>query len=183
MDIPVFHDDQHGTAIVVLAGLMNAAEITGRDFDDLKVVVNGAGAAGIASMRLIREYGAKPKNCIMVDSKGVIYKGRTEGMNSFKEELACDTDKRTLLEACEGADVLIGVSRPGIIKEEHIKAMNKDPIIFALANPVPEISPIEAKRIRPDAIVATGRSDYPNQVNNVMCFPFLFRAALDVRAH
>ena len=182
MDIPIFHDDQHGTAIICLAGLINAVELTGKKISDLKVVVNGAGAAGIACLKLIQNYGAKKENSIMVDTKGVIYKGRTDGMNKWKLELAVDTPKRTLLEAVSGSDVFIGVSVKGALTPEMLKNMNKDPIIFAMANPDPEIVPEEARAIRPDAIVATGRSDYPNQINNVLCFPYIFRGALDVRA-
>jgi malate dehydrogenase (oxaloacetate-decarboxylating)(NADP+) len=182
MDIPIFHDDQHGTAIICLAGLINAVELTGKKISDLKVVVNGAGAAGIACLKLIQNYGAKKENCIMVDTKGVIFKGRTDGMNKWKLELAVDTPKRTLLEAVSGSDVFIGVSVKGALTPEMLKNMNKDPIIFAMANPDPEIVPEEARAIRPDAIVATGRSDYPNQINNVLCFPYIFRGALDVRA-
>jgi malate dehydrogenase (oxaloacetate-decarboxylating)(NADP+) len=162
MNIPIFHDDQHGTAIICLAGLINAVEMTGKSFKDLKVVVNGAGAAGIACIKLIINYGAKPENCMMVDTKGVIFKGRTDGMNKWKEELAVDTTKRTLAEAVYGSDVFIGVSVKGALTPEMLKNMNKDPIIFAMANPDPEILPEEARAIRPDAIVATGRSDYPN---------------------
>jgi malate dehydrogenase (oxaloacetate-decarboxylating)(NADP+) len=182
MNIPIFHDDQHGTAIICLAGLINAVELTGKKISDLKVVVNGAGAAGIACLKLIQNYGAKKENCLMVDTKGVIYKGRTDGMNKWKLELAVDTPKRTLLEAVSGSDVFIGVSVKGALTPEMLKKMNKDPIIFAMANPDPEIVPEEARAIRPDAIVATGRSDYPNQINNVLCFPYIFRGALDVRA-
>lgn len=182
MNIPIFHDDQHGTAIICLAGLINAVEMTGKNFKDLKVVVNGAGAAGIACIKLIINYGAKPENCIMVDTKGVIFKGRTDGMNKWKEELAVETNKRTLAEAVHGSDVFIGVSVKGALTPDMLKNMNKDPIIFAMANPDPEILPEEARAIRPDAIVATGRSDYPNQINNVLCFPYIFRGALDVRA-
>lgn len=156
--------------------------MTGKKFKDLKVVVNGAGAAGIACLKLIINYGAQPENCIMVDTKGVIYKGRKEGMSKWKEELAVDTNKRTLAEAVSGSDVFIGVSVKGALSAEMLKKMNKDPIIFAMANPDPEILPEEARAIRPDAIVATGRSDYPNQINNVLCFPYIFRGALDVRA-
>ena len=162
MNIPIFHDDQHGTAIICLAGLINAVELTGKKISDLKVVVNGAGAAGIACLKLIQNYGAKKENCLMVDTKGVIYKGRTDGMNKWKLELAVDTPKRTLLEAVSGSDVFIGVSVKGALTPEMLKKMNKDPIIFAMANPDPEIVPEEARAIRPDAIVATGRSDYPN---------------------
>jgi len=182
MNIPIFHDDQHGTAIICLAGLINAVELTGKKISDLRVVVNGAGAAGIACLKLIQNYGAKKENCIMVDTKGVIYKGRTDGMSKWKEELAVNTPKRTLLEAVSGSDVFIGVSVKGALTPEMLKNMNKDPIIFAMANPDPEIVPEEARAIRPDAIVATGRSDYPNQINNVLCFPYIFRGALDVRA-
>jgi malate dehydrogenase (oxaloacetate-decarboxylating)(NADP+) len=148
----------------------------------LKVVVNGAGAAGIACLKLIQNYGAKHENCLMVDTKGVIFKGRKDGMNKWKDELAVETTKRTLLEAVTGSDVFIGVSVKGALTPEMLKKMNKDPIIFAMANPDPEIVPEEAYAIRPDAIVATGRSDYPNQINNVLCFPYIFRGALDVRA-
>lgn len=182
MNIPVFHDDQHGTAIICLAGLINAAEMSGKRFEDLKVVVNGAGAAGIACLNLIKAYGAHAENCFMVDTKGVIYAGRKEGMNKWKEQQAVETDKRTLAEALDGADVFIGVSVKGALTKDMLVKMNHDPIIFAMANPDPEITPEEATSARADAIVATGRSDYPNQVNNVLCFPFLFRGALDVRA-
>lgn len=156
--------------------------MSGKKFEDLKVVVNGAGAAGIACLNLIKAYGARKENCFMCDTKGVIYQGRKDGMNKWKEEQAVDTDKRTLMEALDGADVFIGVSVKGALTPEMVKKMNHDPIIFAMANPDPEILPEVAKEARPDAIVATGRSDYPNQVNNVLCFPFLFRGALDVRA-
>jgi malate dehydrogenase (oxaloacetate-decarboxylating)(NADP+) len=182
MNIPVFHDDQHGTAIICLAGLINAAEMSGKNFADLKVVVNGAGAAGIACLNLIKAYGANKNNCYMVDTKGVIYAGRKDGMNKWKEEQAIETDKRTLAEALDGADVFIGVSVKGALTKEMLTKMNHHPIIFAMANPDPEILPEEAREARADSIVATGRSDYPNQVNNVLCFPFLFRGALDVRA-
>jgi malate dehydrogenase (oxaloacetate-decarboxylating)(NADP+) len=182
MNIPVFHDDQHGTAIICLAGLINAVHMSGKKFSDLKVVVNGAGAAGIACLNLIKAYGARKENCFMVDTKGIIYQGRKEGMNKWKEIQAVETDKRTLTEALDGADVFIGVSVKGALTHDMLKKMNHDPIIFAMANPDPEILPEEAHSARSDAIVATGRSDYPNQVNNVLCFPFLFRGALDVRA-
>lgn len=182
MNIPVFHDDQHGTAIICLAGLINAAEMSGKKFADLKVVVNGAGAAGIACLNLIKAYGANKNNCYMVDTKGVIYAGRKEGMNKWKEEQAVETDKRTLTEALDGADVFIGVSVKGALTKEMLIKMNHHPIIFAMANPDPEILPEEAREARADSIIATGRSDYPNQVNNVLCFPFLFRGTLDVRA-
>jgi len=182
MDIPVFHDDQHGTAIVCLAGLINALEITGKKIDEIKVVVNGAGAAGIACLKLIIEYGAKKENCFLCDTKGVCFKGRKNGMNPYKDALAIDTPHRTFKEACVGADVLIGVSGPRTFTEEMLLTLNKNPIIFAMANPEPEVRPEIAKKVRPDCIIATGRSDYPNQINNVMCFPFLFRATLDTRA-
>ena len=182
MDIPVFHDDQHGTAVICLAGLINSCEITGRKFEDLKVVVNGAGAAGIACLNLIQSYGAKKENCLMCDTKGVIFKGRKDGMNQWKEEKAIETTKRTLEEALTGADVFIGVSAKGALTQDMIKKMADKPIIFAMANPDPEITPEEALEARPDCIIATGRSDYNNQINNVLCFPFLFRGALDVRA-
>ena len=182
MDIPVFNDDQHGTAIVCLAGLINALEITGKKIDEIKVVVNGAGAAGIACLKLILEYGAKLENCILCDTKGVCFKGRKNGMNQYKDALANDTPQRTFKEACVGVDVLIGVSGPGIFNEEILLSLNKNPIIFAMANPEPEVRPEVAMKVRPDCIIATGRSDYPNQINNVMCFPFLFRATLDTRS-
>jgi len=162
MPIPVFHDDQHGTAIICLAGLINSMQLIGKKIQDLTIVVSGAGAAGIACLKLMIVYGADPKKCILIDTKGVIYKGRTEGMNKWKEELACDTPKRTLEEALDGADVFIGVSAAGALKPEMLKSMAKDPIIFAMANPEPEIRPELAKEARPDCIIATGRSDYPN---------------------
>jgi malate dehydrogenase (oxaloacetate-decarboxylating)(NADP+) len=182
MDIPVFHDDQHGTAIITLAALINAAHLTGRKFEDLKIVVNGAGAAGIACIELIKVMGGKSENIILCDTKGVIYKGRTDGMNQWKSAHANDTSKRTLEEAMVGADVFLGLSVKGAVTQEMVKSMADKPIIFALANPDPEILPEEVKQVRSDAIVATGRSDYNNQVNNVMGFPYIFRGALDVRA-
>lgn len=182
MSIPVFHDDQHGTAIICLAALINAVHQSGKKFEDLRVVCNGAGAAGIACVNLICAYGAKKQNCLMVDTKGVIYKGRTEGMNAWKEEHAVETDRRTLADACKDADVFVGVSAGGALSKDMVRTMAKDPIIFAMANPNPEITPEDAHDARDDAIVATGRSDYPNQVNNVLCFPFIFRGALDTRA-
>jgi malate dehydrogenase (oxaloacetate-decarboxylating)(NADP+) len=182
MNIPVFHDDQHGTAIICLAGLINACEIINKKVGDLKIVVNGAGAAGIACLELIQEYGAKPENSIMCDTKGVIYEGRTKGMNEWKLKHAAKTDKRTLEEALKDADVFIGVSAADSMTKEMVQSMARDPIIFAMANPDPEINPHEAREAREDVIIATGRSDYPNQINNVMCFPFLFRGALDTRA-
>jgi malate dehydrogenase (oxaloacetate-decarboxylating)(NADP+) len=162
MKIPVFHDDQHGTAIICLAALINAVDFSGKKFGDLKVVCNGAGAAGIACVNLIQTYGAKKENCLMVDTKGVIYKGRIDGMNPWKEGLAVETDARTLADAVNNADVFIGVSAKGALTQAMVKTMARDPIIFAMANPDPEITPEDAKAVREDAIVATGRSDYPN---------------------
>lgn len=182
LDIPVFHDDQHGTAIITLAGLLNACEITKRKISDIKIVMNGAGAAGIACLELIKVGGAKSENIILCDTKGPIYKGRTEGMNAFKEKYAVETEARSVEEALTGADVFIGLSVKGAVNRNMIKKMAKQPIIFAMANPDPEITPEEVLLSIPDAIIATGRSDYPNQVNNVMGFPYIFRGALDVRA-
>lgn len=184
MPIPVFHDDQHGTAIICLAGLMNALEISYKDISNIKIVCNGAGAAGIACMNLIVNAGANKDNCFVCDTKGVIWPGRTSGMNDFKMTLANGTiSKDTSLEAISaGADVLIGVSAADVFTETIVKSLNKDPVIFAMANPNPEIVPTLAKEYRPDCIIATGRSDYANQINNVMCFPFLFRATLDTRS-
>jgi len=182
LDIPVFHDDQHGTAIISSAGLINACEITGRKLEDVKMVLCGSGAAGISSIELAKAMGVRPENCIAVDSGGVIYKGREKGMNQWKSALAVDTDKRTLADAVKGADVFLGLSAKGLLTQEMVKTMADRPIIFAMANPDPEITPEEVLAVRPDAIVATGRSDYPNQVNNVLGFPYIFRGALDVRA-
>lgn len=182
MSIPVFHDDQHGTAIITLAGLINAADITGRSLKSLKIVVNGAGAAGIACIELVKAMGVPHDNVILCDTKGVIYKGRTEGMNQWKSAHAVDTSARTLEEALKGADVFLGLSVKGAVTQEMVKTMADKPIIFAMANPDPEIVPEDVKSVRDDAIVATGRSDYNNQVNNVMGFPYIFRGALDVRA-
>lgn len=184
MPIPVFHDDQHGTAIICLAGLINALEIANKQIEDVKVVCNGAGAAGIACMKLIQKYGAKPENLYVCDTKGVIYPTRTSGMNDFKMTLANPsiTEDTSLEEICKGADVLIGVSAPKVFTEQCLKNLNPNPVIFAMANPEPEVRPEIAKAVRPDCIIATGRSDYPNQINNVMCFPYLFRAALDTMA-
>lgn len=180
-DIPVFHDDQHGTAIIATAGLMNAAEITGKSLEDMVVVVNGAGAAGISCARMFIKAGVRKENLIMLDSKGVIYKGR-DNLTPEKAELASDTEARTLAEAVKGADVFMGLSVAGCLKKEMLQSMNPDPIIFAMANPDPEITYEDAVSARPDVIMATGRSDYPNQINNVLGFPFIFRGALDVRA-
>ena len=182
LDIPVFHDDQHGTAIISAAGLLNACKITGRDIGDVKLVLCGAGAAGIATLELVKAMGVRPDNCLAVDNTGVIYRGRSEGMNQWKSAHAVDTDRRTLAEALDGADVFIGLSVKGAVTQDMVKAMAPNPIIFAMANPDPEITPEEVHAVRPDAIVATGRSDYPNQVNNVLGFPYIFRGALDVRA-
>lgn len=181
MKIPVMHDDQHGTAIIAAAGLVNACFITGRKFEDVKVVVNGAGASALACTALIKSMGVRHENVIVCDTKGVIYKGR-EGVDQFKSAHAVETDKRTLKEALAGADIFLGLSAKGAVTPDMVLEMAKSPIIFAMANPDPEITPPEAKAVRPDAIVATGRSDYPNQVNNVLGFPFIFRGALDVRA-
>ncbi len=182
MNIPVMHDDQHGTAIICAAGLINALHITGRDIKDVRIVVNGAGAAAIACTELIKAMGVPHDNVIMCDRSGVIYQGRTEGMDQWKSAHAAKTDARDLEGALKGADVFLGLSAAGALKGHMVKDMAAKPIIFAMANPDPEITPPEAKAVRPDAIVATGRSDYPNQVNNVLGFPFIFRGALDVRA-
>jgi malate dehydrogenase (oxaloacetate-decarboxylating)(NADP+) len=182
LDVPVFHDDQHGTAIISAAGIINACELTGRDIKDLKVVVNGAGAAGIAVLELLKAMGVAHDNAILCDTKGVIYKDRTEGMNQWKSAHAADTPARTLDEAMDGADCFIGLSVKGAVTKSMVKSMAADPIIFAMANPDPEITPEEVAEARSDAIMATGRSDYPNQVNNVLGFPYIFRGALDVRA-
>ncbi|MFI4934004.1 MAG: NADP-dependent malic enzyme [Caulobacterales bacterium] len=182
LDIPVFHDDQHGTAIISAAGLINACAITGKRLEDIKLVLNGAGAAGIATLDLLKALGVRPENCIALDTKGVIYRGRTESMNQWKSAHAVETDARTLTDALKGADAFFGLSVKGAVTGEQIKLMAKSPIIFALANPDPEITPEEVRAVRDDAIVATGRSDYPNQVNNVLGFPYIFRGALDVRA-
>jgi malate dehydrogenase (oxaloacetate-decarboxylating)(NADP+) len=182
LDIPVFHDDQHGTAIISSAGLINACKITGRRLEDIKLVLCGAGAAGMASIELMKAMGVRTENTIVADNVGVIWRGRTEEMNQWKSSLAVDTDKRTLAEAMVGADVVIGLSVKGAITQAMIASMAPNPIIFAMANPDPEITPEEVWEVRQDAIVATGRSDYPNQVNNVLGFPYIFRGALDVRA-
>ncbi|MEQ1951349.1 NADP-dependent malic enzyme [Mesorhizobium sp. CN2-181] len=182
MDIPVFHDDQHGTAIIAAAGLINALEITGRDMKTTKLVCNGAGSAGIACVELIKSMGFAPENVILCDTKGVVYQGRTEGMNQWKSAHAAKTDARSLADAMDGADVVFGLSARGAFSTAMIQSMAKNPIIFAMANPDPEITPEEVADIRTDAIMATGRSDYPNQVNNVLGFPYIFRGALDVRA-
>ncbi|RWK48529.1 NADP-dependent malic enzyme [Mesorhizobium sp.] len=182
MDIPVFHDDQHGTAIISAAGLINALEITGRDMKTTKMVCNGAGAAGVACIELMKAMGFAPENIILCDTKGVVFQGRTEGMNQWKSAHAVKTDARSLAEALDGADVFLGLSAKGALTTKMVQSMAEKPIIFAMANPDPEITPEEVAEIRADAIMATGRSDYPNQVNNVLGFPYIFRGALDVRA-
>ena len=182
MPIPVFHDDQHGTAIIAAAGLINALHLTGRDLKTTKVVVNGAGAAAVACIELVKSMGLPHGNAIMCDTKGVIYKGRTAGMNQWKSAHAVETDKRTLAEAMQGADVFLGLSVKGAVTAEMVASMADRPIIFAMANPDPEITPADVRAVRHDAIVATGRSDYANQINNVLGFPYIFRGALDVRA-
>jgi malate dehydrogenase (oxaloacetate-decarboxylating)(NADP+) len=182
MDIPVFHDDQHGTAIISTAGVINALHLTGRKLSDIKVVVNGAGAAGIACLELLKAMGLPGGNAILCDSKGVVYRGRESGMNQWKSAHAFDTKDRTLADAMKDCDVFLGLSVKGAVTPEMVRTMAKAPIIFAMANPDPEITPEEVRAVRSDAIVATGRSDYPNQVNNVLGFPYIFRGALDVRA-
>ncbi|MDA8831113.1 NADP-dependent malic enzyme [Candidatus Pelagibacter bacterium] len=182
LDIPIFHDDQHGTAIITTAALINALDISGKSIKDIKVVVNGAGASAIACTNLFKNSGVPSENVIMLDRKGVVYRGRTEGMDQWKSAHAVETKKRTLEEAINGADVFLGLSAKGALKKELVKTMAKNPIIFACANPDPEITPEEIMEVRDDAIIATGRSDYPNQVNNLIGFPYIFRGALDVRA-
>ncbi len=182
MDIPVFHDDQHGTAVICAAGLINALHISGKKIEDVKIVLNGAGAAGIACIELLKRMGARNEKCITCDTKGVIYQGRIEGMNQWKSAHAVKTELRTLEEAMVGADVFLGVSAKGAVTAKMVESMAANPVIFAMANPDPEITPEEAHAVREDAIVATGRSDYPNQVNNVLGFPYLFRGALDIHA-
>src|SRR6478672_11178381 len=182
MDIPIFHDDQHGTAIISAAGLINALHLTGRDIKDIKLVVNGAGAASIACIELIKAMGLPHENAILCDTKGVLWQGRTEGMNQWKSAHAVRTKARSLKEAMEGADVFFGLSVKGAVTKDMVRSMADKPIIFAMANPDPEITPEDARAARPDAIIATGRSDYANQINNVLGFPYIFRGALDVRA-
>jgi malate dehydrogenase (oxaloacetate-decarboxylating)(NADP+) len=182
LDIPVFHDDQHGTAIIATAGLINACHLTGRKFEDIKLVLSGAGAAGLSVLNLVKRLGVKDENAIVLDRQGVIYQGREQYMDQWKAPHAVDTDMRTLEEAMVGADVFFGLSVAGIVSKEMVKSMAPNPIIFAMANPDPEILPEDIKAVRDDAIIATGRSDYPNQVNNVLGFPYIFRGALDVRA-
>ncbi|WP_299201781.1 NADP-dependent malic enzyme [uncultured Tateyamaria sp.] len=182
MNIPVFHDDQHGTAIVVGAAAKNALHVAGKNFEDIKIVSTGGGAAGIACLNMLLKLGVKRKNIWLCDIHGLVYEGRTEDMNPAKAAFAQKTDKRTLDDVIDDADLFLGLSGPGVLKPEHVQKMAKQPIIFALANPTPEILPEDARSVAPDAIIATGRSDFPNQVNNVLCFPFIFRGALDVGA-
>jgi malate dehydrogenase (oxaloacetate-decarboxylating)(NADP+) len=182
LDIPVFHDDQHGTAIIAAAGLINALDLTGRDIRKARMVVNGAGAAAIACTDLLVRMGMPRENILLCDSKGVIYRGRTEGMNQWKSAYAAETKLRTLADALKGADVFFGLSVKGAVSQAMIESMTKKPIVFAMANPDPEITPEDVRAVRKDAIIATGRSDYPNQINNVLGFPYIFRGALDVRA-
>src|SRR5881392_2804245 len=182
LDIPVFHDDQHGTAIIAAAGLMNALDLTGRDIKSTKLVCNGAGAAGIACLELLKAIGFTPNNIILCDTKGVIYQGRTEGMNQWKSAHAAKTSARTLAQALAGADAFFGLSVKDAVSKAMVKSMAAKPIIFAMANPDPEISPEDVRSVRSDAIMATGRSDYANQINNVLGFPYIFRGALDARA-
>src|SRR6202048_125025 len=182
LDVPVFHDDQHGTAIIAAAGLINALQLTGRKIPTTKLVCNGAGAAGIACLELLRAIGFRPENLILCDTKGVIYQGRTEGMNQWKSAFAVKTKARSLADALKGADVFYGLSAKGAVTKDMVASMAPKPIIFAMANPDPEITADEVAEVRDDAIMATGRSDYPNQVNNVLGFPYIFRGALDVRA-
>lgn len=181
LDIPVFHDDQHGTAIIITAGLINAVEIQGKKLEDIRVVCLGAGAAGIASMRMLDSLGVKKENILLIDRKGVIHAGRDD-LNVYKQEFAGEHDERTLADAMRGADVFIGVSGPNLVSQDMLRSMAPKPVVFALSNPDPEISPADAHAARDDLIMATGRSDYPNQVNNVLGFPFIFRGALDVRS-
>jgi malate dehydrogenase (oxaloacetate-decarboxylating)(NADP+) len=182
LSIPVFHDDQHGTAIISGAALLNAAELQDKPLDSLRIVFSGAGAAAISCARHYIRLGARPENILMADSTGVVYEGRTAGMNIYKKEFARKTAARTLAEALSGADVFVGLSQGGLVSKDMVQAMAHRPIIFAMANPDPEIGYQEALQARPDCIMATGRSDFPNQVNNVLGFPFIFRGALDVRA-
>jgi malate dehydrogenase (oxaloacetate-decarboxylating)(NADP+) len=182
LDIPVFHDDQHGTAIISGAALLNAVRIVGKKLGEVRVVFSGAGASAIACAKLYKDLGVHADNIMMCDSKGVLHAERKDGRNVYKEEFVRETKCRTLADAMKGADVFVGLSQAGVVTQDMVKSMAKSPIVFAMANPDPEISPVDVKAARPDAITATGRSDYPNQVNNVLGFPFIFRGALDVRA-
>jgi malate dehydrogenase (oxaloacetate-decarboxylating)(NADP+) len=183
MKIPVFHDDQHGTAIISGAAMLNGLKVVGKKIDEIKVVCSGAGAAAISCLNLWCDLGVKRENITVCDSKGVIYVGRPGGMDETKARYAQETDKRTLADAMVGADVFLGLSTAGVVKQDMIKTMAAKPLIFALANPNPEIAPEDVKAVRDDAIIATGRTDYPNQVNNVLCFPYIFRGALDSLPH
>jgi malate dehydrogenase (oxaloacetate-decarboxylating)(NADP+) len=182
MSIPVFHDDQHGTAIVVAAAMKSALEVVGKDISKVRLVASGAGAAALSCLNLLVSMGLDKKNVLVCDSRGVIYEGRAESMDEYKAGYAVDTESRTLADAIAGADVFLGLSAGNLLKPEMVESMTQKPIVFALANPTPEIDPAEAKRVCPDVVIATGRTDYPNQVNNVLCFPFLFRGALDAGA-
>ncbi|HKJ01735.1 MAG TPA: malic enzyme-like NAD(P)-binding protein, partial [Longimicrobiales bacterium] len=182
MDIPVFHDDQHGTAIIAAAALLNALDLIGKKIEEVKVVFSGAGASALSTAAHFQRLGVAPENILVADSKGVLYEGRTEGMNEYKVPYAVKTEARTLGDAMKGADVFVGLSMKGVVNKDMVASMAANPVIFALANPDPEILPEEVAEVRDDAIMATGRSDYPNQVNNVLGFPFIFRGALDVRA-
>ncbi len=182
MNIPIFHDDQHGTSIIVGAAILNALSLIGKDISQVKMVTTGAGAASIACLKLLVSLGLSKDNIIVIDRSGVIHRGRRGGLAPHKRLFASNTKARTLADAIEGADIFLGLSGPGVLKQEMVKNMADRPLIFALSNPTPEILPDEVKAVRPDAIIATGRSDYPNQVNNVLCFPFIFRGALDVGA-
>jgi malate dehydrogenase (oxaloacetate-decarboxylating)(NADP+) len=182
MNIPVFHDDQHGTAVVVCAAMLNGLHLVGKQLDEVKLVTAGAGAAALACLDLLVELGLKKDNIIVTDNKGVVYEGRKEGLDEYKARYAVATDARVLSEALADADIFLGLSTANVLKPEWLATMAQNPLLFTLANPIPEIMPEVAKEARPDAIIATGRSDYPNQVNNVLCFPFLFRGALDVGA-
>ncbi len=182
LDIPVFHDDQHGTAIISAAAILNGLEIQDKKIDEVKIVFSGAGAAAISCAKLYKDIGVKAENILMCDSRGVMWKGRGEGFNKYKDEFVAETEARTLADAMVGCDVFVGLSQKGVVTQEMVKSMADRPLVFAMANPDPEITPPEVKQARPDAICATGRSDYVNQVNNVLGFPFIFRGALDVRA-
>jgi malate dehydrogenase (oxaloacetate-decarboxylating)(NADP+) len=182
MKIPIFHDDQHGTAVVTAAAVTNALHIVNKEFKEVKITISGAGSAALACLDLLVGLGIRKENILVIDRSGVIYQGRNPTVDVYKSKYAADTTKRTLAQAIEGADIFLGLSSGGIVKSEMVASMAKKPIILAMANPTPEITPEEVKKVRPDAIIATGRSDYPNQVNNVLCFPFIFRGALDVGA-
>ena len=182
LKIPIFHDDQHGTAIIVSAAILNALRVVNKKIEEVKIVTTGAGASGIACLKLLVRLGLNRENIVVIDRSGVIYRNRAGGLSPHKRLFATDTKARTLADAIKGADIFLGLSGPGVLKQEMVRGMAERPIIMALSNPIPEILPEEVKAVRPDAIIATGRSDYPNQVNNVLCFPFIFRGALDVGA-